>query len=293
MPNDIAAFFSGTLTSRYTPRASDEILPEPAARVDSLRPAQPAGRVRLFWADACRNHFLILFGVRHDVEATYAHLLARVGGWSFDSVLGLSPVPGGAVRMHVFESDGSESIMCGNGARAVGCLLDRLGLERRILLADGTVLEVELTADGLYSVRMGQVLSRGDYFAAQAAGTPRFRLYTVCGEPHAVALVPEVDKAPLAAWGALTTPRANCTIVGRTGYDQVSARTFERGVNRETNSCGTGAVAAAQCYLDSTTTAAGFEKVVQVRMKGGLLRIRATAGFGSFLEGPAEVWEVT
>jgi diaminopimelate epimerase len=196
--------------------------------------------------------------------------------------------------MRVLENDGSESVMCGNGARAVGRLLHLLDMERRILLPGGRELDIEVTADGLYSVPLGPVVNRGDFFADQPEAWPRFQLYSSCGEPHAVALVPSAEEVPLDAWGSATTPQANCTVVAATSDGQVTARTFERGVNRETFSCGTGAAAAAQAILDAAGgDEVNGEKVVHVRMKGGPLRIRAVPGQGSFLEGPAEVWELT
>jgi diaminopimelate epimerase len=196
--------------------------------------------------------------------------------------------------MRVLEQDGSESVMCGNGARAVGRLLDRLGLPRRVLLRDGTELAIGRTADGLYSVPMGPVASSGDLLPCHRGDWPRFRLYRACGEPHAVAFVPSVRDVDLDAWGWATVPGANCTIVSRGPDGRLSARTFERGVNRETNSCGTGATSAAQLLLDTDAERYGparGERVVHVHMKGGTLRVRVVPGQGSFLEGPAEAWE--
>jgi diaminopimelate epimerase len=276
-------------------QAEESAPPAPALRVKSLLPAGQAAGVRLFWANACRNHFLILLGGLQDVAEAYRQVLQRVDGWSFDSVLGVSPLAGGVVRMRVLESDGSESVMCGNGARAVGRLLDQLGLPMRILLQDGAVLDMKRTCDCLYSVPMGPVVRCGDFFSPAPTGWPQFHLYTPCGEPHAVVFVPSVQDIPLDTWGRATVPRANCTVVARTSERHVTARTFERGVNRETLACGTGATAAAQLVLDleGAGPGAGGETVVHVRMKGGPLRVRVAAGQGSYLEGPAEVWEVT
>jgi diaminopimelate epimerase len=264
-----------------------------------LKNLLPAGRpagLRLFWADACRNHFLILLGDPRDVAEAYARVLRHADAWPFDSVLGVSPLAGGAVRMRVWESDGSESVMCGNGARAVGRLLNRLGLPMRIGLPDGNVLRMGRTPDGLYFVPMGPVVRRGDFFSPLPPGWPQFHLYAPCGEPHAVALVPSVQDVSLDTWGRATAPRANCTVVARVSAGHVAARTFERGVNRETFACGTGATAAAQFVLDLEAAGHGptvGETVVHVRMKGGPLRVRTVPGQASRLEGPAEVWEVT
>jgi len=255
----------------------------------------------LFRADACGNSFLIVLGEAAEVEEAAARIVRQADRWTFDSVLALDFVPGGGVLMRVLEQDGSESVMCGNGARAVGRLLDQLGLDRRVLLRDGTELAIGRTADGLYSVPMGPVTSSGDFLPRHRGDWPRFRLYRACGEPHAVVFVPSVQEVDLDAWGWATVPQANCTVVSRRPDGQVFARTFERGVNRETRSCGTGATSAAQLLLDmdakpqarsaSDGTSECGEEVVHVRMKGGTLRIRVVPGRGSYLEGPAWVWQ--
>jgi diaminopimelate epimerase len=294
-PNELAAFRAGAPAFLDLEQDACATPHARAQRAKSLLPADKARGVRLFFANACRNHFLILLGQSQDVEEAYAHVLRHADSWPFDSVLGVIPLAGGSVRMRVLESDGSESIMCGNGARAVGGLLDLLGWPRRMVLQDGSELPIGVTPDQLYSIPMGHVVRRGDFFASPPSGWPRFHLYSSCGEPHAVVCVPSVLDIPLETWGAATIPHANCTVVARTSQKHVTARTFERGVNRETFSCGTGATAAAQLILDMETAGnigASGETVVHVRMKGGPLRVRFMPGQGSFLEGPAEVWEV-
>jgi len=249
------------------------------------------GAVRLFKADATGNRFLIVLGHPAEVAAAVIRLVGCGQAWSFDSLLSLDLVPGGTVLMRVWEQDGSESAMCGNGARAVARLLDMLGLPLRIALKSGRALDVVRTADGLYSVPLGPVMD-GGAFPVPQLGAPPFRLYQVCGEPHAVALMPSLSGVPLEAWGRLTVPRANCTVVSRSRGGEVAARTFERGVNRETLSCGTGATAAAQRLLDAVGVGPDDAATINVRMRGGLLRVRVVPGLGSYLEGSAEVWEL-
>jgi diaminopimelate epimerase len=268
--------------------------PSRKPRTSKVQPPDRTSRVRLFRADTCRNSFLILLGEAAAVEEAAARVVGQADRSTFDSVLAISFAPGAGVLMRVLEQDGSESAMCGNGALAVGRLLDRLGLTRRVLLRDGTELMIERTADGLYSVPMRPLAAYGDFLLSVAGDFPRFQLYRACGEPHAVAVVPSVQDVDLDMWGWATVPRANCTVVSRCPDGRVFARTFERGVNRETPSCGTGATSAAQILLSMDAKRHGLardEEVVHVCMKGGTLRIRAVRGKGSFLEGLSEVWE--
>jgi diaminopimelate epimerase len=265
---------------------------KPATRTGSRLSLPRRSPVRFFRAEACRNSFLVVLGDAAEVEDAARQVAKQSDRWDFDTVLALGQVRGEGVLMRVLEQDGSESTMCGNGARAVARLLDCLGMKRRVLLKDGTELAIERTDDGLYSVPMGPVLSPGDYLPTAPGVWPRFRLYHACGEPHAVVNFPDVRTVNLVAWGLATVPHANCTIVSRTRNGDVLARTFERGVNRETFSCGTGATSAAQMLLDLDAergTVHAGPQVVNVRMKGGNLRIRVVPGQGSFLEGPARV----
>jgi diaminopimelate epimerase len=190
--------------------------------------------------------------------------------------------------------------MCGNGSRAVARLLDGLGLGKQIFLNGQRRLDVITLSDGTYSVSMGCVKNTGPFSSAQSDNrsvwptSERMQLYLAMEEPHVATLVPNVDEIDLDAWGARIVPRANCTVVTKLQDNVAAVRTYERGVNRETLSCGTGAVVAAQLLMDANQI--GFkqqrEAAFTIIMKGGKLRVVVVPGLGSFLQGPAQVWEI-
>lgn len=233
--------------------------------------------------EACGNTFLALFcwSGQSKEMVLYLNNLRRYGRWNFDSVLVLSPSQSGHVRMRVLERDGTESHMCGNGLRVVGCVLDELGLPRVVTMQDG-VIPIERTGQNAYAApvkvkRLGAKLL--------PANEPVFTFYLVSGEPHAVAVVPDLNCVALKSWGVKFTPYANCTIVSRKGKNRLLARTFERGVNNITESCGTGACAAAHAVNDL------FEaqgQCYEVLMHDHVLRVSVGTEM-TLLEGQAQV----
>lgn len=192
--------------------------------------------------NACGNTFRI---VQTDAAqgAAYAQQLRDQDTWEFDSLLLLTPSTRASVRMHVLEADGSVSDMCGNGCRAVAAVLDELGLDRTI--DTGTdVLTVEHVPGG-YRVHMGAVELMDTYDLRVGGTCLRTLVYSSAGEPHHVVVVDNVAQAPINLWGSYTTPEANCTVAAQVSPGVIHAATYERGVNRVTESCGTGACAAA------------------------------------------------
>jgi diaminopimelate epimerase len=115
-----------------------------------------------------------------------------------------------------------------------------------------------------------------------------FDVYAVnTGVPHAVIIVDAVDTidveaiAPIIRHHATFEKGANVNFVERTGSDSIRIRTFERGVEEETLSCGTGATASA-----AVVHKLGFTgDTVQVETRGGPLTIYLKDG--AKMEGPA------
>ena len=201
-----------------------------------------------FDANAAGNTFRILYG-DEPALTQYLHNLRERDAWTFDTALTLTTPPltngsSGVSRMRIWERDGTESAMCGNGARAAAAVLATLGLPARIAVPEG-VISVDRTDHDRWAVSIPDVRNLGFWQPPGApADSPQFHLINVYGEPHAVAMVANLEKAPLHAWGRATVPIANCTVVTPEGT-RLAAKTFERGIERETASCGTGAVAAA------------------------------------------------
>jgi len=174
-------------------------------------------------------------------------------------------VPGAVSRMRVFNPDGSESEMCGNGIR----IFARYLVQRRQVHNDEFLVETlagpirpRLLADGRVRVDMGWARFVSDsidvtWFGGEypvigaelTAGDERLRFTFVdVGNPHCVILVDDPASVDIARLGPLVEHhrafprRVNVEFVRVEADGTVTMRVWERGVG-ETQACGTGATA--------------------------------------------------
>ena len=201
-------------------------------------------------------------------------------------------------RMRVFNADGSEAKMCGNGLRCVGRYLYDSGLCKKTHVTVETlagVKSLELAIENGVAKRatadMGVPLV-SPVVRAFAAGREWALSPVSMGNPHAVTFLPELpdDALFLAAGAALEVDplfpdRANiefCQIVSR---DKIAMRVFERG-SGETLACGTGACAA----LVAAVSLGLSDRVCTLSLPGGALTIEWRAQDGRvYMTGPMEI----
>lgn len=216
------------------------------------------------------------------------------------------------VEMTLIQPDGSTAAMCGNGARCAADWAARRAENRaawRAASDTGETVE-EVVVDTPAGLRRADV---GEEITVEM-GTPAFEPEAVpvendeplieaevegltitavnTGVPHAVAVVEDVASVDLAAVAppvrhADVFPEgANVTLASRRadgGFDQ---RTYERGVEGETDACGTGAVAIAAVARRLGLVDSGEE--VAVHPPGGRLVVSVTDD-GSTLRGPVSL----
>jgi len=230
-----------------------------------------------------------------DVPALARAVSDRHRGVGADGLIVLGPPrQGGDAEMRMWNADGSESEMCGNGIRCVGKLAwdhGRLGGNRSPRIETGAgVLRVDLrfaagACDGA-SVAMGRprlaaaqvpVLSAAPDLVLNLHG---LRLRAVgMGNPHAVAVVADPDTFPVAEIGPRIERdpafprRTNVEFTALRGAEGgrpvIRQRTWERG-SGITEACGTGACAVTVAWILDRLIP-GREAIV--RLDGGDLRI--------------------
>jgi diaminopimelate epimerase len=242
---------------------------------------------------ATGNDFVVLDGPVPQQLLSPERLRAladRRAGIGFDQAL-LIATPrraGSAASYRVFNADGTEVEQCGNGARCIAMLLHRRGLARD----DGLTLETRarlirarVTSDGAVSVDLGtpdfdprtlpfETPAESDSYALEVAGE-RVHIGAVSlGNPHAVLIVPAVEKAPVASLGPVIErhPRfakgVNVGFLEIIARDRVRLRVYERGAG-ETQACGTGA-----CAAVAVARRRGLlDPHVRVETTGGELRV--------------------
>ncbi|HLX60358.1 MAG TPA: diaminopimelate epimerase [Planctomycetota bacterium] len=187
--------------------------------------------------------------------------------------------PGHDLRMRIFNADGSEAEMCGNGSRCFAIFAAQIGAagrEQKIDVIPGT-LNAVVAPDGLSArVQLSQP-SRIEKKTAVKVFDDSVDLYFVnTGVPHAIQFVVDVSKIDIRKTGAciryhdVFKPKgANANFAQLLGNNTIRIRTYERGVEDETLACGTGATAAAI----ASAFAHGFRSPVKVLVAGGALTI--------------------
>jgi diaminopimelate epimerase len=208
------------------------------------------------------------------------------------------------VVMTLVQPDGSVAAMCGNGARvAAAWAAERTGDDE--LMIDTPAGTRHAAVDGNFvTVEMGEPtfdprylpLDRQDELIEESVeGLTVTAVNT--GVPHAVAVVDDVDAvdleavAPAVRHADVFPEGANVTLASRAGVDadgnpHFRQRTYERGVEGETRSCGTGAVAVA-AVAKRLGLVDGAESVT-VSPPGGDLRITVPDDGPATLAGPAQ-----
>lgn len=195
----------------------------------------------------------------------------------------------GLLRMVYFNSDGNESSMCGNGGRCFVHFARQLGLFERMLefeAIDGTH-KGEVEQDGL--VRLGMrgvsgIEQDGDAFLLDT-GSPHYVLFTT----GVADLDVKKEGAKVRYSDRFEEEGINVNFVEILSNRSLFVRTYERGVEDETLSCGTGVTAAALACLQKNGLKEKQE--VSIETPGGNLSVSAFAGEGFFSEieliGPA------
>jgi diaminopimelate epimerase len=205
-----------------------------------------------------------------------------------DGILAVLTAPGFAAEMRIFNADGSEAEMCGNGVRCVArYLVDRGATDRFTIstLAGPIGVNVvkrkpafEVCVDiGLVTFPNGLREER-----LSVPDLPRTYYNVAVGNPHAVFFVDDVEAIDLEALGA-ELPSTNVHVVRVIDDRTLHVRHFERGVGA-TRACGTGAVACAAV----ATVVRGVRAPVTVEVPGGHLTVDWHPGETARLTGPAE-----
>jgi diaminopimelate epimerase len=253
------------------------------------------------------NDFVVVDATRTPfaLEATEIRRLAdRRFGVGCDQVLVVEPArEGGDFRYRIFNADGGEVEQCGNGARCFVVYVREHGLtgkrEIRVETAGGIIVP-RLEDDGDVSVDMGVPrFSPGDvpFTGGTGAAVEPLDVGGIVvqisalsmGNPHAVQVVEDVDRAPVAALGPLIERHPRFPARVNAGFMQIvdratmRLRVFERGAG-ETLACGTGACAA----VVAGRRRGLLDEQVRVIVRGGELSIRwAGDGRGVVMKGPA------
>lgn len=211
----------------------------------------------------------------------------------------------GEFQMRMFNPDGSESEMCGNGVRCFANFVADRGhtTSRTIRVETGNgILSLERLDDGQVRVMMGKArLTRGEigmtgdphatfvWQPIECGGRTVLGTAVSMGNPHLVVFLEPGEEVELDVRGPelehcpLFPARTNVHFVTVMGRGHIRQRTWERGAGA-TLACGTGACASAVASFVNGHT----ERNVRVDLPGGTLDIEYAESGEVFMTGPTE-----
>jgi len=242
-----------------------------------------------------------------------AGVAVRVSNRNFgigsDGLILIMPTDKADVRMRMFNSDGSESEMCGNGIRCVAKYAYDHGIVTKTEITAETgagILTLQLfpdAADKVDRVRVNMGPPRLSREEIPMNGTPvarvvaeelsvldrTFKITCVSmGNPHCIIYVDDVDSFPVTTYGPLIENhqlfprRTNVEFIQIISRTEVKQRTWERGAG-ETLACGTGASAVCVAGVLNNVT----DRKILNHLAGGDLELEWLENGPVFMTGPA------
>ena len=244
-------------------------------------------------------------------EQLSVRLSDRRFGIGGDGLILIMPSQIADFKMRIFNADGSEAMMCGNGTRCIGKYVYEHGLTNKTHITLETnsgikYLELHCTGDQVTSVTvdMGKAIltpreipvesdSQEPFVAKPVQVGDRLERLTCVsvGNPHAVVFCDRVEDLDLEKLGplfehhAIFPDRVNTEFVRVIGDHTLQMRVWERG-SGETLACGTGACATTVAAVLNGYCPQG--EPILVKLRGGDLTITYQADGTVMMTGPAE-----
>lgn len=219
------------------------------------------------------NDFVIIDNRNRDFPKDDVKIINRICDRKFgigaDGLMLLENSDRADFKMIYFNADGHEGSMCGNGGRCLVAFANSLGIfENETIFEAGNTLYKASLHDDQVSLQMSDVkrIEKNDGY-----------VFLDTGSPHHVSFENNISDMDVYATGKSIRYSApyldsgtNVNFVEKLNDDSFKIRTYERGVENETLSCGTGATAAALAahYLEKTN-----KNKVMMKTLGGNLTI--------------------
>ena len=271
------------------------------------------------------NDYLYVYGeVPENIVDLSTRLSDRHFGAGSDGMIYISPSEVADFKMRIFNADGSEAKMCGNGVRCVGKYVYDKGYTDKTRLKIDTLsgikyLSLEVVSGNVVSVSvdMGEGIDNGSltlsvpntennypYIVSElqrnelSSGSFRFNgesLEVTCksistGNPHAIIFVKDAESAPLTTLGPIIEKHVafpdgvNVEFVEVLSRNELRMRVWERG-SGVTMACGTGACASAFAAVKNGFC--DYDTPINVILDGGVLSITISSDDRITMQGPA------
>ena len=243
------------------------------------------------------NDYLYVFGeVPENIEDLSIKMSDRHFGAGSDGMIYISPSDKADFQMRIFNADGSEAKMCGNGIRCVGKYVYDKGYTDKTELKIDTMsgikyLSLETMAGSVVSVSvdMGKGEDKGDLSLHTEMGDVTCKSVST-GNPHAIIFVKDAENAPLTTLGPVIETHAafpdgvNVEFVEVLSRNELRMRVWERG-SGVTMACGTGACASAFAAVKNKYC--DYDTPIHIILDGGVLTISISSDEEITMQGPA------
>ena len=177
----------------------------------------------------------------------------RHTGVGSDGLILLEPSKTADLKMRIFNADGSEAEMCGNGARCAAWMAHHiLGLASHITFETIAGLISAAVKRNIVKVQLSNPTDFRDYAPLEVRGGIFYFYFINTGVPHCVIFEDNIDTFPVEKMGGeirfhphFQPVGTNVNFVQIKNKNTIFVRTYERGVEAETLACGTGVTASA------------------------------------------------
>ncbi|WP_431109536.1 diaminopimelate epimerase [Winogradskyella poriferorum] len=238
------------------------------------------------------NDFIIIDNRLQQIDKNntkrIAELCDRRFGIGADGFILLENDTSSDFKMVYYNSDGNQSTMCGNGGRCIVAFAKFLGIIEN---------ETEFLAiDGLHKAKIEDQIIHLHMQNVDVVEVFDNHLFLDTGSPHHVEMVSDIKGLDVKSKGSkirysepYNEAGSNVNFVEQLADNRFAVRTYERGVEDETLSCGTGVTAVALAMHKINKT---MQNQVELKVEGGELKVHFTKNDNGYkdiwLIGPAE-----
>jgi len=194
-----------------------------------------------------------------DLSALAKKACARRFSIGADGLLALEASKIADFKMRIFNPDGSEAEMCGNGSRCIALYALNKGIVKTEMTIDTIAGTLNASVKGdIVKVKLPDPKDIKWNFCVMINKCPYKLNFVDTGVPHVVHFVDDLDKVDVKKMGShirnhgeFSPEGTNADFVKVADKHNIKIRTYERGVEDETLACGTGAVASAIISAES------------------------------------------
>lgn len=244
------------------------------------------------------NDYLYVYGeVPENIADLSIRLSERHFGAGSDGMIYICNSDIADFKMRIFNADGSEAMMCGNGIRCVGKYVYDKGYTDKTSLTIETLsglkyLDLQVVGGKVKSVVVNMGQSVPEEIKTIDVDGEKIDIRPVSmGNPHGVIFVEDIEKAPLTTTGPKIEHHSefpggvNVEFVQVMERNRLRMRVWERG-SGVTMACGTGACATVMAAISSGYC--DYDEDVAVVLDGGVLSIKIAQDKTVYMSGPAE-----